>query len=91
MPPVEDHPVHASGRIGPGHRAKCHGRTGMADGYWARGGMLLGPSGTPTGVYSMVWVDHTMSTQCRQILDLPECEGCTAPKDVEYIKRMRKL
>lgn len=36
-------------------------------------------------------VPHAMSYLCRQIHPLPECAGCTAEKDVEYIEKMRKV
>jgi hypothetical protein len=34
-------------------------------------------------------IPHAMSHLCRQISPLPECEGCTAEKDHEYINRMK--
>lgn len=89
MPPVEDHEVHESvKRDRPS--AGCFNRTGLAAGRWMQDGWIDGPSGKPY-MPNWVWREHTMSTACRQIHDLPECEGCTAPKDVEYIEKMRKM
>ena len=39
----------------------------------------------------MKLITHTASTKCRQILALPECEGCSAEKDHEYINKMKEL
>lgn len=76
--PVEDHPVHDSvKRTQP--RAGCYNRTGFAPGRWVMDGTLKR------------WLPHTASKKCRQILALPECEGCVAPKDHEYIEKMRNL
>lgn len=36
-------------------------------------------------------VAHTMSHLCRQIHPLPECEGCTAEKDMDYIEKMKEV
>jgi hypothetical protein len=35
------------------------------------------------GTYHMAmeFVPHRMTDKCRQIIDLPECKGCTTPKD----------
>jgi hypothetical protein len=38
-----------------------------------------------------VGIPHTMSHLCRQIHPLPECEGCTAEKDMDYINKMRAV
>lgn len=87
--PVEDHPLHPHGvRVGE-YRASCFNRTGFEEGYWAKDGITI--NGYNEGSYRMVWISHTMSTKCRQIVKLPECECCKAPKDVEYIERMTKL
>jgi hypothetical protein len=48
-------------------------------------------SGVTYAIQKMTWTPHTLSTDCRQTTELPECLGCLAPKDWEYINRMRKL
>lgn len=37
------------------------------------------------------FVPDNLSEHCRQINLLPECVGCKATKDVEYIDRMKAL
>jgi len=72
------------------YRAGCHNRGEMSDGFWAKDGLDI-QTDTDTGVTSvinkMVWVKHTMSRACRQIIDLDECRGCTAPKDWDYRRK----
>ena len=89
--PVDDHPVHPRTIQGAGAQYGCHSDkrpNGMAAGYYAETRVY-----TPDGMFSkkLVWIPHNMSTKCRQINNLPECEGCTAEKDVEYIERMMQL
>jgi hypothetical protein len=87
MPPVEDHPVHEHGvRVGE-YRAGCHNRGTFSPGYYATNRSYEGKQWRLVSV----WVPHKMSTTCRQIIDLPECKDCTAPKDKEYIDKMRAL
>lgn len=89
---VEEHPVHNSTkRIIP--RAGCHSRAPLQDGYWARDGYTWEgvDDFNPVAAMRYVWVVNTHSKLCRQIYDLPECAGCKAPKDHEYIERMKGL
>lgn len=65
--------------------------------YYAQYGYTPGPTRVP------IWlpVKHTMSRTCRQVggydpvdgvkvwHDLPECVGCSAPKDMDFINRTR--
>lgn len=82
--PVEDTPVHPHGIRSSEHRASCHNKPRERSGYWARNGWgWLGPK--------WVWIKDTSSVNCRQITELPECQGCTAPKDHEYIIKMRGM
>ena len=40
--------------------------------------------------YAMKRIDHNMSLLCRQLGDLPECQGCDpALRDWEHINRMK--
>lgn len=87
---VENTPVHESGKRTK-FRAGCYNRKCLGGGYWAKDGLLLDHSAGTTGRYLMKWISHTASTKCRQILDLPECEGCSTEKDHEYINRMKEL
>jgi len=88
--PVEDHEVYVHGKRAEGHRAGCYNRTGFNPGFWAQDGWEE-DSGSLMAHPHWVWVPYIMSTKCRQINDLPECEGCTAEKDVEYITKMKAL
>ncbi len=91
--PVEDTPVHPHGIRSAGHRPLCYNapRSSPQSGYWGRDGLLLDHSAGTTGVFLMKWIPHTLSIGCRQITDLPECEGCTAEKDHAYITKMKEL
>lgn len=85
--PVLDHPV--SDKVKHDKPpAGCYSRMQMEDGYY-----VLVRDYLHDGRYEFrdQWIPHTMSTQCRQISNLPECEGCTAEKDVEYLEQMRNL
>lgn len=88
---VEDTPVHESGKRSIGHHPGCYNRTGFSRSYWVKDGLVLDHSAGTTGRYLMKGIPHTASTKCRQILDLPECEGCSTEKDHEYINRMKEL
>ena len=71
-------------------RAGCYNRQEFKSGYWARDGydMQTDPeSGITYSIQKMVWIPHTMSRNCRQVIDLPECLGCLAPKDWAYRKK----
>ncbi len=87
MAPVLDHPIHDKVKHDK-PPAGCRDRVQMEDGYY-----VLVRDYLHDGRYEFKdqWIPHTMSTQCRQINNLPECEGCTAEKDVEYIERMKQL
>ena len=87
--PVEDHPVHPHG-FRETYRAGCLHRGPPAAGYWAHDGWMVTALGQPYQA-RFAWVPFTMSTKCRQIVELPECSGCTAEKDAEYIQRMTSI
>lgn len=81
---VEDTPIHESGkRTRP--RAGCFDRQPFSEVRWVQDGWLT------DGGRFLIKLHHTASTKCRQILDLPECEGCSAEKDHEYINKMKGL
>lgn len=84
--PVEDYDVHPLTKHD-NPIAGCHSKNMTEDGYYVAVRQY-----TPSGEYYMKlqWVEHKMSRKCRQTLHLPECEGCTAEKDVEYIERWTK-
>lgn len=74
------------------YRASCHNRTTFAPGFWAKDGHYMQTdeqNGITYAVQKMVWVPHTMSTYCRQVIDLAECKGCDAPKDWNYRGKWR--
>lgn len=83
--PVEDHPVHPHGVRSSDHRASCFDKPRVREDCWVQDGWF------PDGRRFMVRIEDTGSFGCRQILDLPECAGCTAEKDLEYINKMRNL
>lgn len=85
--PVEDHPISDKVRHTK-HPAGCYNSGPPDDGYYAKDRKY-----TSDGRWfnELVWIPHKMSTKCRQTLQLPECDGCTAEKDVEYIERMTAL
>ena len=89
--PVEDHPVHPSVQ----HTqllAGCHSKSREVSGYWAQDGFSLhGRSENKYGITLFKFIPHQMSKLCRQIMDLPECAGCVAEKDVDYINKMKEL
>lgn len=90
---VKDHPVHPSGVRNSDHRSKCHSDHGPRPApapYMANNGWIetLDPStGELVAVMSRKEVQPVMSDLCRQIMfaELPGCQGCTQPKDWEYI------
>lgn len=82
--PVENTKAHPS-TVRTAYRAGCHSRKGFVKGYMAQDGWW------ENGKRRMVFVPNTMSRACRQIHPLPECEGCTAEKDHEYIEKMRGM
>lgn len=87
--PVLDHAVHES-VIKTTTEAGCHNRKPFAAGYYAKDGWDVDPV-TKTGVQRFIWIPHGNSTKCRQRARLPECAGCTAPKDVDYLTRMQHV
>lgn len=89
--PVEDTPVHDRVKRTADHHPACYNKeeVHVLAGYWALNGWEEAESGLLR--MTRTWVPHTMSRKCRQILDLPECSGCTAEKDHEYISKMRDL
>lgn len=86
--PVEDTPVHPHGQRKEGYRAGCYNRAGYAEGYWAFNREYV-KDVIPVDV--LVWIPNNHSKMCRQINDLPECKGCNAVKDVDYITKMKGL
>lgn len=91
--PVLDHPTHAAVIKPVGRKYGCHSRTGFADGFWAKDGVMVVDvlRDTPITGYKMTHIKHTMSRACRYDgMDAdPSCEGCTAEKDREYLERMK--
>ena len=93
MCPVDDHPVHER-VIKTDFRAGCYNRGRTRTGYWAPNRVYR-----PDGSYTMseAYVE-TSQTACRQVgrkvdgvwEDLPECVGCTAQRDWQYIMISRK-
>jgi hypothetical protein len=77
--------AHASTRRDASYRASCFNKPRERTGYWARNRIVTNEEKYE---YEMVWVEDKMSALCRQIDSLPECTGCSAPKDTEYITRM---
>ena len=86
--PVEDHPVHEKVKRAEGHHPACFNRAEFQPYYVAMDRVYF-----PNGKYAHVCVEipHNMSKLCRQISELVECEGCTSPRDEEYIAKMRAL
>lgn len=87
MPPVEDRPIHPS-VIKTDIRAGCHSmpRVAHGAGYWIKERKY-----NLDGTYDMVdtWIPYTFSYGCRQNLPLPECEGCTSTKDIEWMEKWK--
>ena len=92
--PVDDHPIHHS-TIKTDFRAGCYNRPPASDGYWVPT-RLYRPDGS--FVMSEKYITHTLTRICRQVgrkvngvwEDLPECVGCTAQRDWQYIMISRK-
>jgi len=82
--PVEDTPVHPHG-VRQNHKASCFNGQPPTEQDLVQDGWLAG------GGRRMILIENSASKKCRQMLDLPECEGCTYPKDHEYINKMRNL
>lgn len=82
--PVEDTPVHPHG-VRHNYKAGCFNGQPPTTRYLVQNGW------NSDGTRRMLLIENTASKQCRQMLDLPECEGCTYPKDHEYINKMRNL
>lgn len=66
-------------------RPGCYDKPRECTGYLAKNGV------SSDGRFKFIWIAHTMSVKCRQMDNLPECEGCMAEKDHEYIERMKSL
>ena len=83
--PVDDHEVHAR-VIHEKPPAGCYSRQDFKPAYF-----VIERYYFDDGTYEMrgTWIPHMMSTRCRQDMPLPECEGCTADKDVEYLEKSR--
>lgn len=88
MMPVEDHPVHAHGQRPAGHRAGCWNVPRTLPPTRTVGDAIMLPDRV---IRTHTEIPHTMSHLCRQIHPLPECEGCTAEKDMDYIEKMKEV
>ena len=88
--PVEDHAVHERVKIGSGFRYGCHNRKPFKPGYIAFDRQYR-PDGT--FVVTQKLIPHAMSETCRYDLagNDPHCEGCHAPKDTVYLRKMAAL
>ncbi len=75
MPPVEDHPVHESTRIGADYRYGCNNVKRTATGYYAQDRQYH-PNGTFTHI--MRHIENVMSKECRYDYSStdPACAGC---------------
>ena len=93
--PVEEHEVHEKVRQKDDAKYGCHNRQPYAQGYWAKDGFRMEEhEGQMYGVQQWVWVDHTMSSECRSFYlwrSDAMCKGCKVAKDYEYEQRMRGL
>lgn len=86
--PVEDHPIHKHGKRQSGHRAGCWNKPRTVPPARICDDAIMLPGRV---IRINVGIPHTMSHLCRQIHPLPECEGCTAEKDMYYINKMRAV
>lgn len=86
--PVEDHPIHKHGKRQSGHRAGCWNKPRTVPQARICDDAIMLPGRV---IRINVGIPHTMSHLCRQIHPLPECEGCTAEKDMDYINKMRAV
>lgn len=86
--PVEDHPIHKHGKRQSGHRAGCWNKPRTVPPARICDDAIMLPGRV---IRINVGIPHTMSHLCRQIHPLPECEGCTAEKDMDYINKMRAV
>lgn len=88
--PVEDHAVHEKTRIGTGYKYGCWNRKPFAPGYVALDRYYKQDG---TFVVTQRFIQHRMSETCRYDMASKDkhCEGCGAPKDEEYKKRMSAL
>jgi len=87
---VLDHPVHVKTKFRADYKYGCHNRKQFNIGYYApdRQYRLDG-----TFVVTQKFIVHQMSEKCRSFYewDTVHCEGCTAPKDIEYAEQMKQL
>jgi len=86
--PVENHPVHAHGQRPAGHRAGCWNKPRILPPDRIVDDAIMLPDRVIRG---HTVIPHDMSYLCRQIHPLPECEGCTAEKDMDYIEKMKEV
>ena len=97
MPPVDDVEVHPS--TVKGSHPGCYNRkpSDLREGYYVRVLEVDQHSSDGEVRSSRQWISHSMSNKCRQVgqrwlgvwREFDECVGCTAEKDIEYIKEMR--
>lgn len=96
MPPVEDHPVHHSTKVGSGFRYGCHGKPRQRKTYQVKNGFVLIHVGGGRYESVQMWktIDDFGSIECRYDgghyakQDDPACEGCQHYKTSEYVKRI---
>ena len=73
----------------------CWNRKPTEQGYWAKDGYRMEQhEGQMYGVQKWVWVEHVMSSKCRNYYlweTDPKCVGCEVAKDVAYQRRMEKM
>ncbi len=88
--PVMDHPIHPSTQHGAEFRYGCNNRNQKPRGYF-----VLTRHYFPSGEYELrnEWIENTMSKGCRNVdyKSHPGCKDCPAPKDLEYINKMKEL
>ena len=91
--PVEDHAVSEMVKLPANHRAWCHSKPRIPKKVLVQDGYKISKADGNDLLMLPVfrYIDNAMSPNCRQIDPLPECEGCTAEKDNEYIEKMRGL
>lgn len=84
--PVEDTDAHPL-TVREKYKAGCHSRKPRTLAFYT-----VQDGWTDDGRRRMIIIPaDALSTKCRQIKMLPECEGCTSEKDIEYINKMTKL
>lgn len=104
MPPVEDHDVHESTRKTLRQNGGCYNRKFLGDTYKVIKPLMTENNSGPASdygkpIFAIKVIENRMTRLCRQVgerinkvwVELPECVGCTAEKDIEYINKMREM